>query len=91
MGRPSLRRARRLLARASPGRTYELVVHPGIPDADLARSGDGYRKGRELERRLLDSDEFRALVRNAGFEMVSLGPPLPPRRRAAAGGNGAHP
>jgi len=89
MGRPTLRRARRLLARASPGRTYELVVHPGIPDADLERSGDGYRKGRALERRLLDSDEFRSVVRNAGFEMVSLGPPADPREPASAGGSRA--
>jgi dolichyl-phosphate beta-glucosyltransferase len=84
MGSPSLRRARRLLSRARPGRTYELVVHPGIPDADLVDSGDAYRQGRDLERRLIASEEFRAVVRNAGFELHHLGPPARPPDRIAA-------
>jgi dolichyl-phosphate beta-glucosyltransferase len=84
MGSPSLRRARRLLARARPGRTYELVVHPGIPDAGLLESGDAYRQGRALERRLLASEEFRAVVRNAGFELHHLGSTSRPPDRIAA-------
>ena len=78
MRRPTVGNVRTLLARARPGRTYEMVVHPGVPDGALADSGDGYVRGRELERRLISSEEFRAVVRNAGFELVPLGrAPLP--------------
>jgi len=73
MRRPTVGNVRSLLARARPGRTYEMVVHPGVPDGALAESGDGYVAGRERERLLIASEEFRAVVRNAGFELVPLG------------------
>ena len=78
MRRPTVGNVQRLLSRARPGQTYEMVVHPGVPDGALADSGDGYVQGRDLERRLIASEEFRAVVRNAGFELVPLGrAPLP--------------
>ena len=88
MRRPTVGNVRTLLSRARPGRTYEMVVHPGVPDGALADSGDGYVQGRELERRLIASEEFRAVVRNAGFELVPLG--SAPQRAAPPAGDRVH-
>lgn len=76
MRQPTLRRVESLLSRTRPGRTYELVVHPGRVDAELIASGDAYIEGREREERLIASEEFRAVVRHAGLELRGLGRPL---------------
>ena len=73
MRRPTLERFRALLSRTRRGRTYELVVHPGRVDAELIASGDAYVEGREMEERLIASEEFRAVVRHAGLELRDLG------------------
>src|SRR5207249_10665386 len=72
MRRPTLSVVRGLLSRMKPGQVYELVVHPGMVDDELLASGDGYVEGRESDRRLLVSDEFRALIRHAGLQVRSF-------------------
>jgi predicted glycoside hydrolase/deacetylase ChbG (UPF0249 family) len=72
MKRPTLRVLRTLMSRMKPGRVYELVVHPGTVDEALSASGDGYLQGRESERELLGSEEFRALIRHAGLRVRSF-------------------
>ncbi len=80
MRRPTLPVVRSLLSRMKPGQVYELVVHPGRVDEALRASGDGYLEGRESERRLLVSEEFRALIRHAGLQVRSFHEgPRPPR------------
>ena len=86
MKHPTLPALRTILSRMQPGRIYELVVHPGLVDEALLASGDGYVRGREAERALLLSDEFRALIRHAGLEVTSFhlrsaGAPAAGRRR----------
>lgn len=70
--RPTLAVLRSLVSRMKPGRTYELVVHPGFVDAELRASGDGYLEGREKEQKLLTSEEFRAVLRHAGLELRDM-------------------
>ena len=69
MHRPTLAVLQSLLGRMKPGRTYELVVHPGLVDMALKATGDPYLDGRERERALLASDEYRAVLRHAGVEL----------------------
>lgn len=66
-----------VLAATRPGRTYELVVHPGIVDDALRESGDGYEDGREAERKLLDAEETRAWLQIAGFRLRDFRPDAP--------------
>jgi chitin disaccharide deacetylase len=70
--RPTLRAIRVALARMEPGRTYEMIVHPGAVDDALVATGDGYLEGRERERELLDSAELRAALAAAGLELVNF-------------------
>lgn len=64
--------ARTIVSRMQPGRVYELVVHPGAVDEALLATGDAYTQGRERERTLIGSDEFRALLRSAGLEITDF-------------------
>jgi predicted glycoside hydrolase/deacetylase ChbG (UPF0249 family) len=61
-----------VLRDARPGRTYELVVHPGIVDEALRASGDAYHDGREAERKLLEAEETRAWLQLAGFRLADF-------------------
>ncbi|HZI92844.1 MAG TPA: ChbG/HpnK family deacetylase [Patescibacteria group bacterium] len=70
MRRPTLAVLQSLLLRMKPGRTYELVVHPGIVDLALRDSGDAYLAGREKEQQLLASEEYRAALRHHGIELT---------------------
>ena len=70
MRRPTLAVLQSLLSRMKPGRTYELVVHPGIVDLALKATGDGYVEGRQKEQELLSSEEYRAALRHAGVELA---------------------
>lgn len=72
MRHPTLTVLRTLLSRMEPGHAYELVVHPGTMDPELLASGDGYLGGRESERRLLASDEFQAVLRGAGLQVMDF-------------------
>ena len=63
---------RATLQNAEPGKTYELVVHPGEVDDDLRSTNDRYRTGRERERRLLSAGETRAWLRFNGFELCDF-------------------
>ncbi len=74
MKRPTLSVIRSLLSRMKPGRSYELVVHPGVVDAALRSSGDRYVEGREREQELLLSQEYRAVLRHAGIELRAASP-----------------
>jgi predicted glycoside hydrolase/deacetylase ChbG (UPF0249 family)/glycosyltransferase involved in cell wall biosynthesis len=71
MRQPTVRLLRRILSGAKPGKVYEFVVHPGRVDAELRSSGDAYLEGREKEAAFLASEEFRAVLRNAGVEILS--------------------
>jgi len=61
-----------VLRDARPGRTYELVVHPGIVDEALRASGDAYHDGREAEPKLLEAEETRAWLQLAGFRLADF-------------------
>ena len=73
MRQPTARLLQSVLSRTRPGRTYEFVVHPGLVDAALRSSGDTYIEGREREVAFLASEEFRAVVRHAGVEILHRG------------------
>jgi len=73
MRRPTVGNVQRLLSRARPGQTYEMVVHPGVPDGALADSGDGYVQGRDLERRLAKKQHPPAAVRAALERLTARG------------------
>jgi predicted glycoside hydrolase/deacetylase ChbG (UPF0249 family) len=53
-----------------PSGTYELVTHPGYNDADLGEIATRLRASREVERRLLVSEELRAFLREEGIEVI---------------------
>jgi hopanoid biosynthesis associated protein HpnK len=60
---------RRMLSNLPSG-TYELVTHPGYNDADLGEIATRLRASREVERRLLVSEELRAFLREEGIEVI---------------------
>jgi hopanoid biosynthesis associated protein HpnK len=60
---------RRMLSNLPSG-TYELVTHPGYNDADLGSIATRLRASREVERRLLVSDELRGFLRAEGIEVI---------------------
>src|SRR4029079_897839 len=47
------------LRHARRGETVELVTHPGFEDEELARSGDDYVSGRDIEREALATEDVR--------------------------------
>ena len=59
----------------APGRTVELMCHPGHPDPTLVgrdcEEGDGLMQRRVDEQRLLEHPDFMRAVRAAGFALVS--------------------
>ena len=70
--RPTLDVVRAAIEKMEPGKTYEMVVHPGEVDDALLATGDDYHDGRSLERALLESEELRAALEIAGVEIVSF-------------------
>jgi predicted glycoside hydrolase/deacetylase ChbG (UPF0249 family) len=70
--RPTLDVVRGAIDRMEPGRTYEMVVHPGEVDDALLATGDDYHEGRCAERALLESEELRAVLGIAGIELVDF-------------------
>ena len=60
------------LVRDLPAGTTELMTHPGYADADLAKR-DTYTVEREIELRILCSDEFRELVREQRVALANFG------------------
>jgi dolichyl-phosphate beta-glucosyltransferase len=69
---PTVASLRADLSRTEPGVTYELVVHPGVVDEALRTSGDTYLGEREVEWEFLASEEFRALLRDAGLILTDF-------------------
>jgi predicted glycoside hydrolase/deacetylase ChbG (UPF0249 family) len=72
MRRPDLATALRIISKMRVDRVYELVVHPGIVDPVLASCGDAYLHGREAERALIASGDFRRLIEGRGLRLRSF-------------------
>ena len=85
MRHPTLEVLQSLLSRMKPGRTYELVVHPGVVDRALRATGDRYLEGREREQALLSSEECRAALRHAGVTLAERETRPVARARQGAG------
>jgi len=85
MRHPTLEVLQALLSRMKPGRTYELVVHPGVVDRALRATGDRYLEGREKEQALLSSEECRAALRHAGVTLAERETRPVARARQGAG------
>jgi hopanoid biosynthesis associated protein HpnK len=70
-GRVDATALRRLVDTLSPGQT-EIMLHPGICDADLAQTGSRLQQQRESEMRaLLDPDVKRAVAEN-GIQLITF-------------------
>jgi chitin disaccharide deacetylase len=54
-----------------PEGTWEFVTHPGYSDADLDRIRTRLRKSREIELRLLTSNQTRESLARHGIELIS--------------------
>ena len=60
------------LIRELPVGTTELMTHPGYADAELAKR-DSYTVDREIELKVLCSDEFHELLETSGVALANFG------------------
>jgi chitin disaccharide deacetylase len=61
----------RAIAEIIPEGTWEFVCHPGYNDAELQAANTRLRNSREVELRVLTLPEARALLAQAGIELIS--------------------